>query len=291
MSSIGKALGKPARTEPPDGARDPPKTDQNRPRGNEAPLQRAPVGYERPAVKGAASRPDWLQKQASTASTPAQQLGAASSRPGSSTSVAPVRSASLLSPLQGLGPKPKPLEIKQWCKEIKVGTWQSGEGTVSFELDLFSWITAREVPEGIGFCTIKLKTSSISSAIFDKRSNVLKIRGVVEVPLDALNRWYDPFSNVGTQLFSRCTPCARQHSSFAHVALLPFGCSLAKGLPLPRLQDVSQLSRGAQGDPAAQGEDRLPERQARWQQRFVRWSKQRARRRRSCASLRCCPVR
>ena len=87
--------------------------------------------------------------------------------------------------------------VKQWCKEIKVGTWQSGEATVSFGEDVFSWTTKREVP-GLGHITLKMKTSSITSAIFDKRSNVLKVRGVVDVPMDMLDDYYDPFSYYNT---------------------------------------------------------------------------------------------
>jgi len=87
--------------------------------------------------------------------------------------------------------------VKQWCKEIKVGNWQSGEGHVTFEPNLFSWVTQREVP-GVGFVSLKLRTSGITSAIFDKKTNLLKIRGFVEVPMNALDRWYDSFSNPGS---------------------------------------------------------------------------------------------
>ncbi|EOD33766.1 hypothetical protein EMIHUDRAFT_229266 [Emiliania huxleyi CCMP1516] len=86
---------------------------------------------------------------------------------------------------------------RQWCTEIKVGTWQSGEATVTFERDIFSWITKREVPD-CGFITLKIRTSSIHEAVFDKRSNVLKIRGMVEVPMDKLDRYYDPYSSLGS---------------------------------------------------------------------------------------------
>ncbi|EOD34401.1 hypothetical protein EMIHUDRAFT_98774, partial [Emiliania huxleyi CCMP1516] len=93
--------------------------------------------------------------------------------------------------------KQKAPVLQQWIKETMVGTWQSGEATVTFGVELFSWTTAREVP-GVGFVTLKLRTSSITSAIFDKKSNVLKIRGMVEVPMDALNHWYDSFSKPGS---------------------------------------------------------------------------------------------
>ena len=51
-----------------------------------------------------------------------------------------------------------------------------------------------------GFITLKIRTSSIHEAVFDKRSNVLKIRGMVEVPMNALDRYYDFLSNPGTRL-------------------------------------------------------------------------------------------
>jgi len=98
--------------------------------------------------------------------------------------------------LGGLGvkPKPKPVVIKKWCEEIKVGTWMSGDGTVVFEPDIFHWVPPREVP-GVGIVTLKMRTSSISQAVFDKRSNVLKVRGLVEVPMDKLVRYYDCFAS------------------------------------------------------------------------------------------------
>ena len=100
--------------------------------------------------------------------------------------------------LGGLGvkPKPKPVVIKKWCEEIKVGTWMSGDGTVVFEPDIFHWVPPREVP-GVGIVTLKMRTSSISQAVFDKRSNVLKVRGLVEVPMDKLVRYYDCFASPG----------------------------------------------------------------------------------------------
>ena len=140
---------------------------------------------------------------------PSQQDGAraaaaASARAGSNRLLG--RPDFLLSPslgkrslLQGFGVKQKAPVVKQWITEIMVGRWQSGEATITFGVELFSWTTQREVP-GVGYVTLKLRTSSITSAIFDKKSNVLKIRGFVEVPMDALDHWYDSFSKPGASL-------------------------------------------------------------------------------------------
>ena len=53
---------------------------------------------------------------------------------------------------------------------------------------------------GLGYITLKVRTSSIHEAVFDKRSNVLKIRGMVEGPMDKLDRYYDFLSHPGTRL-------------------------------------------------------------------------------------------